>query len=75
MELVVVKAFFIKYLLAPLMIALLAVILGMLKKKAPSIKGKILIIYILITGLSLGILGLLGFTNNTFSPYWSSISF
>ena len=33
MGLVVVKAFFIKYLLAPLMIALLALVLGILKKK------------------------------------------
>ena len=70
MELVVVKAFFIKYLLAPLMIALLAPVLGILKKKTPSVKGKVLIVYILITGLCLGILGVLGFTNNTFSPYW-----
>ena len=70
MELVVVKAFFIKYLLAPLMIALLALVLGILKKKTPSVKGKVLIVYILITGLCLGILGVLGFTNNTFSPYW-----
>ena len=70
MELVVVKAFFIKYLLAPLIIALLAVTLGVLKKKVSSIKGKTLIIYILITGLCLGILGVLGVANNTFSPYW-----
>ena len=70
MELVVVKAFFIKYLLAPLIIALLAVTLGVLKKKVSSIKGKTLIIYILITGLCLGILGVLGLANNTFSPYW-----
>ena len=39
MGLVVVKAFFIKYLLAPLMIALLALVLGILKKKTPSVKG------------------------------------
>lgn len=74
MEFVVIKSFFIKYLLLPLIIILLACTLGYLKKKVNSIKSKTLIIYILVSALCIAVVGFLGFSGNMFNPYWYLIA-
>lgn len=70
MEFVVIKSFFIRYLLLPLIVIVLAVTLSYLKKKVKSVKNKTLIVYILISSLCIASVGLLGFSGNMFNPYW-----
>lgn len=70
MDILIIKAFFIKYLLLPLMLIVLMTILGVMKKKMPKLKTKVFIFYILIGALCLGLPGLLGFSGNMFNPYW-----
>ncbi|MDR0792034.1 MAG: TssN family type VI secretion system protein [Chitinophagaceae bacterium] len=71
MDITVIKTVFIKYLLMPLVVAVLVVVMGYIRKKvSPTIKNKTLILYVLICSLCLAIPGFLGFTGNTFNPYW-----
>ena len=70
MDILIIKAFFIKYLLLPLVLIVLMTILGVMKKKMPKLKTKVFIFYILIGALCLGLPGLLGFSGNMFNPYW-----
>jgi hypothetical protein len=70
MNVVAIKAVFLKYILLPLIVILLGVVLGYMKKRTPKIKGKVLIVYILLSGLCLGIPGVLGFSGNLFNPFW-----
>ncbi len=70
MDILIVKEFFIRYLLLPLLFIVLATILGIMKKKIPKLPGKVLICYMLLGALCLGLPGLLGFSGNMFSPYW-----
>ncbi len=70
MDILIIKQFFIKYLLLPLVLMALIAILGVMKKKIPKLPAKIFIFYILIGALCLGLPGFLGFSGNTFSPYW-----
>lgn len=69
-----IKAFFIHYLLVPIVLVVLAFLLVFLKKKLPFIKSKELIIYLLVGGLLLGLPGLFGFAGNTFNPFWYLIA-
>ncbi len=70
MDILIVKEFFIRYLLLPLLFIVLATILGIMKKKTPKLPGKVLVCYMLLGALCLGLPGLLGFSGNMFSPYW-----
>lgn len=70
MDILIIKEFFIKYLLLPLILTVLMAILGVMKKKSPKLENKVFIFYILIGSLCLGLPGLLGFSGNMFSPYW-----
>ncbi|NAW50024.1 hypothetical protein GNY06_00985 [Elizabethkingia argentiflava] len=70
MNTVEIKSIFLKYILLPLIVIILAVALGYLKKKTPKIKGKVLIVYVLVAGLCLALPGFLGFSGNNFNPYW-----
>ena len=70
MDIIAIKGIFLTYILLPLIIMLLAIVLGYMKKQLPRIKGKTLIIYILLAGLCLALPGLLGFSGNMFNPYW-----
>ncbi len=70
MDILIIKEFFIKYLLLPLILTVLMAILGVMKKKTPKLENKVFIFYILIGSLCLGLPGLLGFSGNMFSPYW-----
>lgn len=70
MDIVVIKGIFLRYVLLPLLVILLAIILGVMKKKLPKIKGKIIIVYVLLASLCIAIPGFLGFSGNMFNPYW-----
>lgn len=74
MELIIIKSFFIRYLLIPLIVVIMAFVLGYMKKKAGALKNKTLIIYILISALCIAIVGFLGFSGNMFAPYWYLIA-
>jgi len=69
MDIAIIKGIFLKYILLPLIVILLAVVLVYMKKRIPKIKGKILIVYILLSGLCLAIPGFLGFSGNQFNPF------
>ncbi|MFZ4861467.1 TssN family type VI secretion system protein [Sphingobacterium sp. Mn56C] len=66
----VIKVIFLKYILVPLVIILLAVILGYMKIKLPSIKWKVIVAYLLVAGICLALPGFLGYSGNTFNPFW-----
>jgi hypothetical protein len=71
MDIFIIKNFFLKYLLMPLIVVLLVALLGYLRKKVSAvIKNKTLIVYILVSSLCLAIPGFMGFSGNTFNPYW-----
>ena len=70
MDIVVIKGVFLKYILLPLIILLLALVLRYMKKRTPKVKGKVLIIYILLASLCLAVPGFLGVSGNQFSPFW-----
>lgn len=70
MDIVVLKGIFLRYILLPLIVILLAVVLGYMKKQTPKIKGKILIVYILLSSLCLALPGFFGFSGNLFNPFW-----
>ncbi|HZH73490.1 MAG TPA: TssN family type VI secretion system protein [Mariniphaga sp.] len=70
MDTVEIKSIFLKYILLPLIVIILAVVLAYLKKKTPKVKGKVLIFYVLVVGLCLALPGFLGFSGNMFNPYW-----
>lgn len=70
MDIVVIKEVFLRYILLPLLVIILAVILGVMKKKLPKVKGKLLIVYVLLASLCIAIPGFLGFSGNMFNPYW-----
>jgi hypothetical protein len=69
MDIAIIKGIFLKYILLPLIVILLAVVLVYMKKQIPKVKGKILIVYILLSGLCLAIPGFLGFSGNQFNPF------
>ncbi len=70
MDILIIKSFFLKYLLLPLLAIILVVVLGYVKKKSAVIKNKTLIVYILVAALCLALPGFLGFSGNMFNPYW-----
>ncbi len=70
MDIVILKGFFLRYLLLPLIALVLCMVLLYIRKKIPVVKIKVLILYILISSLCLAIPGFLGFTGNMFNPYW-----
>lgn len=70
MDFIVIKGVFLKYILLPLIIILLALVLRYMKKQTPKVKGKVLIIYILLSALCLAIPGFFGFTGNQFNPFF-----
>ena len=65
-----IKAFFLAHLLLPTVLLVLVFPLAYLQKKMPFIKSKEVIFYVLFSGLILALPGLLGFSGNTFNPYW-----
>lgn len=69
MDIAVIKGIFLRYILLPLVVILLAAVLVYMKKQIPKVKGKVLIVYILLSGLCLGIPGFLGFSGNQFNPF------
>lgn len=70
----VIKIFFIKFLLLPLIALLFIAVMVFIKKKNKLIANKILIVYILIGILIIALPGLLGFAGNSFNPYWYLIA-
>lgn len=70
MEIAVVQSFFLRYLLMPLIVIIMAAILMQMRKRVPKIKTRKLIVYLLVAALLLAIPGFLGFTGNLFNPYW-----
>lgn len=64
------KDFILKYLLLAIIIILFAVVLVYLKKKLPKVKTKVLVLYLLLSGLCLALPGFLGVTGNMYNPYW-----
>ena len=74
MEVSSIKTVFFKYILMPLMMLVLIFIMNLIRKNKPAIKLKHIIIYVLLGGLSLSVLGFFGFAQNTFNPYWYLIS-
>lgn len=54
----------------PLLMALVVVVLGAIRKATPAIKIKTIMVYILLCTFSIAIGGFLGFSANQFSPYW-----
>ncbi|MEK6512476.1 MULTISPECIES: TssN family type VI secretion system protein [Myroides] len=74
MDIELVKAFFLKHLLLPTIIIVLVLIVVFLKKKLSFIKPKVVILYTLISGLVLALPGFLGFSGNSFNPYWYIIA-
>jgi hypothetical protein len=69
MDIVAIKTIFLKYILLPLIVIILVLTLLYLKKKIPTIKTKVLVLYIVIFGLCMSLLGFFGFSSNSFSPY------
>lgn len=74
MDIESLKSFFVKYLLLLVIILIFAVVLIFLKKRLPKVKVKVLILYLLVAGICLAIPGFLGFTGNTFNPFWYILS-
>lgn len=70
MDIIAIKEIFLKYILLPLIVLLLSIGLGLMKKQSPKVKAKVLIFYILLSGLCLAIPGFLGFSGNLYNPYW-----
>lgn len=70
MDIIVLKSIFLRYILLPLFVIILAIVLGYLKKQLPKVKGKVIVVYVLVASFCLAIPGLLGFTGNMFNPYW-----
>lgn len=69
MDIVVIKSFFLKYLLLPLLVLILVGVLAYCKKKVSAVKSKTLIVYILVAALCLALPGFLGVYGNMFNPY------
>ena len=74
MEVSSIKSVFLRYLLMPLMMVVLVFIMNLIRKNRPAIKFKHIIVYVLLGGLTLSLLGFLGFDGNTFNPYGYLIS-
>lgn len=70
MDMVIIKGIFLKYILLPLIVVVMAVLLGYMKKKMPKVNNKVLIVYVLLSSLCIAVPGLLGFSGNMFNPYW-----
>jgi len=70
MDTLILKSIFLRYILLPLIVIVLAVVLGYMKKQIPKVKVGVLILYILLGGLCLAVPGFLGFAGNLFNPYW-----
>lgn len=70
MELSSVKGIFLRYLLMPIFAAIMIFIMTAIRKGKPAIKIRTIIIYVLLTSLSFALLGLFGFSANTFNPVW-----
>lgn len=70
MELTSVKTVFFKFLLMPILMALIVVVLGAIRNATPAIKIKTIIVYFILCTFSIAIGGFLGFSGNQFSPYW-----
>ncbi|WP_413511003.1 TssN family type VI secretion system protein [Myroides odoratus] len=64
-----IKAYFLNYLILPILLLGLVILLGFLKKKIQFIKTKELIVYVLVSVLILALPGFLGFYGNAFNPY------
>lgn len=67
---IIFKAFFLKFLLMPLIAFLLIGVMLIVQKKNAAANNKKLIIYLLLAALILCLPGLAGAAGNTFSPYW-----
>ena len=74
MEPASIKSIFFKYLLMPIIVAIMFFILGLIRKARPAIQIKHIIIYVLLGGLCLALPGMFGFSGNLFNPYWYLIS-
>lgn len=74
MQIDYIKAFFVTHLLLPTLLLFFVLPLALLKQKMPFIKIKEVVCYVLINGIVLALPGLLGFSGNTFSPYWYLIA-
>ncbi|RFZ92266.1 hypothetical protein D0C36_12560 [Mucilaginibacter conchicola] len=64
-----VKSFFIRYLLFPLVVVISTAVMTILNKKNKLLNNKKLIVIILLTGIVLGLPGLLGFLDLQFMPW------
>jgi len=64
------KVIFIRFLLMPLVVLVLAVVMRFILKARKLSTNKLLIVYVLLAGILLGIPGVGGLAGNTFSPYW-----
>lgn len=64
------KDFILKYLLLAIIIIVFAVVLVFLKKRLLKVKMKVLLLYLLLSGLCLALPGFLGVTGNMYNPYW-----
>lgn len=67
---IVFKAFFLKFLLMPLIAFLLVGVMILVQKKNAVASNKRLIVYVLLMTLALGLPGIGGLAGNSFSPYW-----
>ncbi|RQO29734.1 hypothetical protein DBR32_14200 [Taibaiella sp. KBW10] len=70
MEVEMIKGFFLRYLLMPLIVLVMAMVMKQMRKKVPKIKAKVLIVYVLLGALLLALPGFLGFSGSQFSPLW-----
>jgi hypothetical protein len=64
-----VKSFFIRYLLFPVMFVVATAVMTVVNKKNKVLNNKKLIVIMLLTGISLGLPGFLGFLNLQFMPW------
>ena len=67
---IIFKAFFITFLLMPLIAFLMVGIMFLVQKKNAAANNKKLIIYILLASITLGLPGFGGMAGNSFNPYW-----
>ncbi|WP_313376262.1 TssN family type VI secretion system protein [Chishuiella sp.] len=74
MEPASIKTIFFKYLLMPIIVAIMVFIMSLIRKAQPAIQVKHIIVYVLVSGLCLALPGFFGFSGNLFSPYWYLIS-
>ncbi len=74
MEPASMKTIFFRYLLMPLIVAILVFIMGLIRKAKPAIQIKHIIVYVLLSGLCLALPGFFGFSGNLFNPFWYLIS-